>query len=101
MWWKDYAPLVSNATIRKSEVAVALLYAHAARLNELISFLTRQVDLVGAVELNFTYQYWGGLTSADFVPTIPLDRLRKMREERGRRTLERLREAIDRMDPSD
>lgn len=100
MWWKGYELLVSNVIIRKSPAAAALLYAHAARLAELSSFLAQHVTLVGSVALNFTYQE-GQLTAADFVPTIPADRLQEMIKERGQRTAVRLREAVARMVPKD
>ncbi|MER9403395.1 hypothetical protein NKI36_04950 [Mesorhizobium caraganae] len=96
MWWKGFELLVSDAIIRRSPVATALLYAHAASLNELGSVLAQHVKLVGAMALNFTYQD-GEITSADFVPTIPPDRLREMIQERGRRKAATLREAVERM----
>lgn len=98
MWWKGYELLVSNVIIRKSSAAAALLYAHAARLKELASFLARHVNLVGAMALNFTYRD-GEVTAADFVPTIPPDRLQELIQERGQRTIARLREAIERIVP--
>ncbi|RWP54377.1 hypothetical protein [Mesorhizobium sp.] len=96
MWWRGYGLLVSDVTIHKSPAATALLYAHAARLNDLGSVLARHVDLVGAMALNFTYQD-GDVTSADFVPTILSDRLQEIIQERGQRTSARLREAVERM----
>ncbi|MER8692930.1 hypothetical protein NKI77_10100 [Mesorhizobium opportunistum] len=103
MWWKGFELLVSNAIIRRSPVAIALLYAHAASLNELASVLAQHVNLVGATALKFTYQD-AEISSADFVPTIPPDRLREMIQERGRRKAAALREAVERMakfDPED
>ncbi|WP_095198577.1 hypothetical protein [Mesorhizobium carmichaelinearum] len=103
MWWKGFELLVSNVIIRRSPVATALLYAHAASLNELASVLTQHLNLVGATTLNFTYQD-GEITAADFVPTIPSDRLREMIQERGRRKAATLREAVERIakfDPKD
>lgn len=99
MWWKGYWLLFTDITIRRSPAAAALLYAHAARLNELASFLARHVTLVGAVKLNFTYDDGGGITSAEFLPTISMHRLQEMKQERGGRTDARLREAIDRIYP--
>lgn len=96
MWWKGYGLLVSNAIVRRSPVATALLYAHAASLNELASVLAQHVNLVGAMALKFTYQD-GQITSADFVPTIPADRLQEMIKERGQRKAAILREAVERM----
>ncbi|TGQ67328.1 hypothetical protein EN829_023435 [Mesorhizobium sp. M00.F.Ca.ET.186.01.1.1] len=96
MWWKGFELLVSNAIIHRSPVATALLYAHAASLNELASVLAQHVNLVGAMALKFTYQD-GEITSADFVPTIPPDRLREMIQERGRRKAATLREAVERI----
>jgi hypothetical protein len=96
MWWKGYELLVSNAIIRKSPVATALLYAHAAALNSLASVLAQHVNLVGAMALKFAYQD-GEITSADFVPTIPADRLQEMIKERGQRKAATLREAVERM----
>lgn len=98
MWWRGYEPLVNEVTIHKSPTAAALLYAHAARLKELASFLARHVNLVGAMELNFTYRD-GEVTAADFVPTIPPDRLQELIQERERRTAARLREAVERIVP--
>ncbi|TGQ83208.1 hypothetical protein EN850_00145 [Mesorhizobium sp. M8A.F.Ca.ET.207.01.1.1] len=103
MWWKGFELLVSNAIIRRSPVAIALLYAHAASLNELASILAQNVNLVGAMALKFTYQD-GEITSADFVPTISPDRLREMIQERGRRKAATLGAAVERMakfDPED
>ncbi|MER9397501.1 hypothetical protein NKI46_05095 [Mesorhizobium sp. M0615] len=96
MWWRGYELLASNVTIHKSTVATALLYAHAASLNELTSYLDQHVTLVGAMALSFTYRD-GEVTSADFLPTIPHDQLQEMVTERGRRTTARLREAVERM----
>lgn len=96
MWWKGYELLVSNAIIRRSPVATALLYAHAASLNELASVLAQHVNLAGAMALAFTYQD-GEITSADFVPTIPPDRLRDLIQERRQRKAATLREAVERM----
>ncbi|MCQ8870339.1 hypothetical protein NP945_00695 [Mesorhizobium sp. LMG17149] len=96
MWWKGFELLVSNAIIRRSPVATALLYAHAASLNELASVLAQHVNLVGATALKFTYQD-AEISSADFVPTIPSDRLREMIQERGRRKAATLREAVERI----
>ncbi|BCH07369.1 hypothetical protein MesoLj131c_16270 [Mesorhizobium sp. 131-3-5] len=96
MWWKGYELLVSNAIIRKSPVAIALLYAHAAALNSLASVLAQHVNLVGAMALKFTYQD-GEIISADFVPTIPADRFQEMIKERGQRKAATLREAVERM----
>lgn len=98
MLWRGYELLVNNVTIRKSSAAAALLYAHAARLNELSSFLAQHVTLVGSVALNFTYQE-GQLTAAEFVPTIPADLLQEMIRERGQRTAAMLREAVSRIVP--
>ncbi|MES0177918.1 hypothetical protein NKJ86_04870 [Mesorhizobium sp. M0025] len=103
MWWKGFELLVRNAIIRRSPVATALLYAHAASLNELASVLAQHVNLVGATALKFTYQD-AELTAADFVPTIPPDRLREIIQERGRRKAATLREAVERIgkcDPED
>lgn len=103
MWWKSYELIVSDAIIRRSPVATALLYAHAASLNELASVLAQHVNLVGATALAFTYQD-GEITSADFVPTIPPDRLRDLIQERRQRKAATLREAVERMakfDPED
>lgn len=55
MWWRGYELLVSNVIVRQSPAATALLYAHAARVNELASLLTEHLALVGAVALNFVY----------------------------------------------
>lgn len=96
MWWKGFELLVSNTIIRRSPVATALLYAHAASLNELASVLAQHVNLVGAMALKFTYQD-GEITSADFESTIPPDRLREMIQERGRRKAATLREAVERI----
>lgn len=96
MWWKGYDLLVSNAIIRRSPVATALLYAHAASLNDLASVLAQHMNLVGAMALNFTCQ-GGDVISADFVPTIPPDRLQEIIQERGRQTAAKLREAVERM----
>lgn len=96
MWWKDYELLVSNAIVRRSPVATALMYAHAASLNELASVLAQQVNLVGAMALCFTYQD-GELTSADFVPTIPHDKLQEAIKERRHRKAATFREAVERM----
>ncbi|RWO42813.1 MAG: hypothetical protein EOS11_14580 [Mesorhizobium sp.] len=100
MWWRGYELLVNEVTIHKSPTAAALLYAHAARLKELASFLARHVNLVGAMELNFTYRD-GEVTAADFVPTIPPDRLQELIQERERRTAARLREAVERIVPKE
>jgi hypothetical protein len=100
MWWRSYELLVSYSTDR-FPVATALLYAHAARLNELVSFLARHITLVGAMRLNFTYRVDGNLTSADFVPTIPMGRLQEMMRERTRRTAVELRAAVSRLPPID
>ena len=42
MWWKGYELLVSSVTIHKSPVAIPLLYAHAASLNELAAVLAQR-----------------------------------------------------------
>ncbi|TPL43231.1 hypothetical protein [Mesorhizobium sp. B2-4-6] len=103
MWWKDYELLVSNAIVRRSPVATALLYAHAASLKELAFVLAQHVNLVGVMALSFTYQD-GEITSADFMPTLPDDQLQEMIQERRKRKAATLREAVDRManfDPED
>ncbi|PZV34018.1 hypothetical protein B5V02_33470 [Mesorhizobium kowhaii] len=98
MWWRGYELLVSNVTIHKSPAAAALLYAHAARLKELASFLGKHMTLVGAMAPDFTYED-GEVAAADLAPTISSDRLQEMIQERGRRTTVRLREAVERMVP--
>lgn len=98
MWWRGYEMLLGDVTLHRSPAATALLYAHAASLNELASYLARHVSLVGAMAVNFTYQD-GAVTSADFVPTIPHDQLQEIINERGRRTTARLREAVERIVP--
>lgn len=103
MWWKGYEMMASLATLRQSPLATVLLYAHAARLNDLAAHLAQHVTLVGAVKLHFTYDQ-DRLSSVDFVPTIPPERLREMTQERRHRTGQRLREAVERMakfDPED
>ncbi|MER8483576.1 hypothetical protein [Mesorhizobium sp. M1322] len=100
MWWRGYELLVGDVILRRSPAATALLYAHAARLKELASFLARHVNLVGAMALNFTYRD-GEVTAADFVPTIPPDRLQELIQERERRTAARLREAVERIVPKE
>ncbi|ESX32822.1 MULTISPECIES: hypothetical protein [unclassified Mesorhizobium] len=96
MWWRGYELLVGDVTRHKSPAATALLYAHAARLNDVASYLAKHVTLVGAMGLSFTYQD-GEVNSADFVPTISHDQLQEMIKERGRRTTARLWEAVERM----
>ncbi|ESZ61966.1 hypothetical protein [Mesorhizobium sp. L103C131B0] len=103
MWWKGYEMMASLATFRQSPLATVLLYAHAARLNDLAAHLAQHVTLVGAVKLHFTYDQ-DHLSSVEFVPTIPPERLREMTQERRHRTGQRLREAVERMakfDPED
>ncbi|MDX8501951.1 hypothetical protein RFM99_26500 [Mesorhizobium sp. VK4C] len=96
MWWRGFELLLGDVTLHKSPAATALLYAHAASLNELASYLARNVSLVGAMTLNFTYQD-GEVTSVDFVPTIPQDQLQEMINERGQRKAVQLSEAVERM----
>ncbi|TGU24177.1 hypothetical protein EN792_004260 [Mesorhizobium sp. M00.F.Ca.ET.149.01.1.1] len=98
MWWRGYELLLGDVTLHQSPAATALLYAHAASLNQLAWYLARHVSLVGAMAVNFTYQD-GAVTSADFAPTIPHDLLQEMINERGRRTTARLREAVERIVP--
>lgn len=103
MWWKGYEMMASLATLRQSRLATVLLYAHAARLNDLAAHLAQHVTLVGAVKLHFTYDQ-DRLSSVDFVPTTPPERLREVTQERRQRTGQRLREAVERMakfDPED
>ncbi|TIW23200.1 MAG: hypothetical protein E5V65_01805 [Mesorhizobium sp.] len=96
MWWRGYELLLGDVILHKSPAATALLYAHAASLNELASYLAQHVNVVGAMTVNFTYQD-DEVTSADFAPTVPSDQLQEMIRERGRRTTARLREAVERM----
>lgn len=103
MWWKGYATMASSAVLRQSPSAIALLYAHAARLNDLAAQLAQHVTLVGAVKLQFTYDQ-DRLSSVDFVPTVPPERLQEITQDRRRRTEARLRDAVERMakfDPED
>ncbi|RUU58239.1 hypothetical protein [Mesorhizobium sp. M2C.T.Ca.TU.002.02.1.1] len=100
MWWKGYEMMASHAILRQSPSATALLYAHAARLNDLATYLARHVTLVGAVTINFTYDE-GHLSSVDFVPTIPPERMQEITRERRRRTGERMREAVERLVPKE
>lgn len=103
MWWKGYEMMASLATLRQSPSATALLYAHAARLNDLATHLAEHVTLVGAVTLHFTYNH-DRLSSVDFVPTITSEHLQEIAQDRRRRTAHRQREAVERMakfDPED
>ncbi|MDX8440286.1 hypothetical protein [Mesorhizobium australafricanum] len=96
MWWKGYEMMASLATLRQSPSATVLLYAHAARLNDLAAHLAQHVTLVAAVKLHFTYDQ-DRLSSVNFVPNIPPERLREMTQDRRRRTAQGLREAVERM----
>lgn len=80
MWIKDFGGLQWIAIHRNSPVAKALLFGFKARLDEVIAEISAEMDVVGAMPMQFRYE-GENLVDVEFEPTVSKERIRALQEE--------------------
>lgn len=78
MWIRGFSNLVCEARMGKSPVAKTVLFGFKARLDELIVEISKKVNVVGYMSMNFLWER-NRISRVEFLPSISLDEIRELK----------------------